>query len=46
MIQQLGAALARYLRRFIPDSFVFALVLTIVVGLLAWVLTPSSPKQS
>ncbi len=44
MLQQLGAVLARYLRRFIPDSFVFALLLTVLVALLAGVFTPASPK--
>lgn len=45
MIQALGEVLARNLRRLIPDSFVFALILTLVVALLAAVFTESGPKQ-
>lgn len=44
MLQQLGAVLAHNLRRLIPDSFVFALVLTLLVALLATVFTDTSPK--
>lgn len=44
MLQQLGAAMAQSLRRWIPDSFVFALVLTLLVGALALLFTPSGVK--
>ncbi|MEQ8660089.1 MAG: TIGR00366 family protein [Gammaproteobacteria bacterium] len=45
MLQQLGAVLARALRRLIPDSFVFALILTVLVALLAWLTADAAPKQ-
>lgn len=45
MLQQFGAVLARYLRRLIPDSFVFALLLTLIVGVLATLLADAQPKQ-
>ena len=45
LLQQFGAVLARYLRRLIPDSFVFALILTVVVALLAALLADAGPKQ-
>lgn len=45
MIQQFGTALASYLRRLIPDSFVFALILTVVVALLASLIADAEPKQ-
>ena len=45
VLQKLGAVLARHLRRLIPDSFVFALILTILVAVLAAAFTPSEPKQ-
>ncbi len=45
MLQQFGAVLARSLRRLIPDSFVFALILTVVVALLAALLADARPKQ-
>ncbi len=45
MLQEFGAVLARYLRRLIPDSFVFALLLTLIVGVLATLLADAQPKQ-
>jgi short-chain fatty acids transporter len=45
VLQELGAFLARHLRRLIPDSFVFALILTVVVALLAMGFADSGPKQ-
>ncbi|MEQ8230341.1 MAG: TIGR00366 family protein [Gammaproteobacteria bacterium] len=45
MLQQLGAVLARALRRLIPDSFVFALVLTLLVAALAWGAADAAPRQ-
>jgi short-chain fatty acids transporter len=44
LLQQFGAVLARYLRRLIPDSFVFGLVLTVLVALLAAAFTDATPK--
>ena len=44
MLQEIGASLATTLRRLIPDSFVFALMLTLLVALLATLFTTSSPK--
>lgn len=45
LLQELGAVLARALRRLIPDSFVFALLLTLLVALLAWLGADAAPKQ-
>ena len=45
MLQKIGAVLAKQLRRLIPDSFVFALILTIVVGSLAMLFADAGPKQ-
>ncbi|MGR8918144.1 MAG: TIGR00366 family protein [Gammaproteobacteria bacterium] len=45
MIQALGGVLAQTLRRLIPDSFVFALLLTLLVALLALGFTDSAPRQ-
>ena len=46
MLQQIGIVLARYLRRLIPDSFVFALILTLLVGGLAWAFADAGPKET
>jgi short-chain fatty acids transporter len=43
MHDSIGAFLAFHLRRWIPEPFVFALALTLLVGLLAWALTDTSP---
>ena len=43
MLQRLGQSLAVRLRNWIPDPFVFALGLTLIVGLLAVALTGSGP---
>ncbi len=43
MLQRLGQSLAVRLRYVIPDPFVFALGLTLIVGLLAVALTDSAP---
>ena len=45
MLSSLGDRLAFFLRRWIPEPFVFALILTVVVGLLAWLLTASDPGE-
>ena len=45
LIQQFGTVLARSLRRVIPDSFVFALILTVIVAVLAALLADAGPKQ-
>lgn len=42
MFRQAGKFLAERLKQIIPDSFVFAILLTLVAGLCAWALTPSS----
>ncbi len=44
MLQRLGQSLAVRLRNWIPDPFVFALALTLIVGLLAVILTDSGPS--
>ncbi len=44
MLQRLGRSLAVRLRNWIPDPFVFALALTLIVGLLAVILTDSGPS--
>ncbi len=41
----LGSLLSHHLRRWIPEPFVFALVLTVVVGLLALFFTDSGPVE-
>ncbi|MFN2333415.1 MAG: TIGR00366 family protein, partial [Wenzhouxiangellaceae bacterium] len=41
MISSLGTVLSHHLRRWIPEPFVFALVLTVLVGVLAITLTES-----
>jgi short-chain fatty acids transporter len=43
MLQRLGQSLAVRLRNWIPDPFVFALGLTLIVGLLALMFTGSAP---
>lgn len=43
MFQATGEWLAARLRRWIPDSFVFALVLTAIVAITAWAATPATP---
>jgi short-chain fatty acids transporter len=45
MLRSAGQFLAEKLRQIIPDSFVFAIVLTLVVGLCAWTMTESSGKE-
>jgi len=45
LLQQFGATLARHLRQLIPDSFVFGLILTVLVAILALLFTDSAPKQ-
>ena len=45
LLQQFGALLAQFLRRLIPDSFVFAIILTILVALLATLFADAGPKQ-
>lgn len=45
MFQAIGEWLAARLRRWIPDSFVFALVLTVIVALAAWWATPATPGE-
>jgi len=41
----LGSLLSHHLRRWIPEPFVFALVLTVLVGLLALLFTDSGPVE-
>jgi short-chain fatty acids transporter len=43
MHDSVGGFLAFHLRRWIPEPFVFALALTLLVGLLAWALTDAGP---
>ncbi|MDT8439750.1 MAG: TIGR00366 family protein [Wenzhouxiangellaceae bacterium] len=43
MLHRVSAGLARPLRRWIPEPFVFALLLTALVALAAWALTPAGP---
>jgi len=43
MISSLGSLFSHHLRRWIPDPFVFALVLTLLIGVLASGFTDSSP---
>jgi short-chain fatty acids transporter len=45
MLRSVGSFLAFRLRRWIPDPFVFALGLTLLVGFLAWGLTDAGPGQ-
>jgi short-chain fatty acids transporter len=42
MLRSAGTFLALRLRRYIPDPFVFALALTLFVGLLAWSITDTT----
>ncbi|MFT4562087.1 MAG: short-chain fatty acids transporter [Gammaproteobacteria bacterium] len=44
MLNALGSILAVKLRRLIPDAFVFALLLTLLVGLLALLFADAKPK--
>lgn len=44
MLTTLGSILAKQLRRLIPDAFVFALVLTLLVGVLALLFADAKPK--
>jgi len=46
MLRAIGRILADGLRRWIPDPFVFAIGLTILVGLLAVVVTPASGLET
>jgi short-chain fatty acids transporter len=43
MIASLGSLLSHHLRRWIPEPFVFTLVLTVLVGVLALLATDSGP---
>ncbi len=43
MLQRIGQSLAVRLRNWIPDPFVFALALTLIIGTLAVALTDSGP---
>jgi short-chain fatty acids transporter len=45
MPDSIGSFLANHLRRWIPEPFVFALGLTLLVGLLAWALTAAGPGE-
>ncbi|MEX2499732.1 MAG: TIGR00366 family protein [Wenzhouxiangellaceae bacterium] len=45
MIASLGSLFSHHLRRWIPEPFVFALVLTLLVGLLALVFTESGAGE-
>jgi len=45
MIASLGNLLSHHLRRWIPEPFVFALVLTLLVGLMALAVTDSGPVE-
>lgn len=45
MIASLGTWLSHHLRRWIPEPFVFGLVLTLLVGVLAFALTDSSVNE-
>lgn len=45
MLQRLGQTLAVRLKNWIPDPFVFALGLTLIVGVLAVTLTESGPQD-
>jgi len=46
MLRAFGTILAERFRQWIPDPFVFAILLTIIVGALALALTPSSPFET
>lgn len=43
MFHRIGERFSEGFKKLMPDAFVFALALTILVGLLAFVFTPSSP---
>jgi len=45
MISSLGSLFSHHLRRWIPDPFVFALVLTLLIGLLAFAFTDAGPAE-
>lgn len=45
MLQQFGATLAQSLRRLIPDSFVFAMILTVLMAICALLFADAGPKQ-
>jgi len=45
MLARVGGALAQKLRNWIPDPFVFALVLTLIVGVLAVTVSQASPAS-
>lgn len=44
MLNTIGRQLSLHLRRLIPDAFVFALILSLTVGVLAVLYTQTSPK--
>jgi len=44
-MQGLISSLDKVMRKYTPDPFVIALLITFFVGLLAWTFTPSSPTQ-
>lgn len=45
MLASIGSFLAARLRRWIPDAFVFALLLTLLVAVMAWLATPSTAVE-
>lgn len=45
MVASLGTWLSHHLRRWIPEPFVFGLILTLLVGVLAFALTPSTADE-
>ncbi len=45
MIQALGSSLDRWAKRWVPDPFVFAVILTALTGILGIILTGSGPME-
>ncbi len=44
-LQRIGEALSRFTRRYLPDSFIFAILLTLVVYVMGLVFTDHGPYQ-